>query len=82
MNPAAGEYDHDFTALDEMYAMDRVNSSAAASRGRASVKHEAARHDGTFRRCDTRAELVRHVDHADPLHIFVSVDPFDEPLLQ
>ena len=42
---------------------------------------EARRHDGVGCGGDARTELVRHVDHAHPLHVFVGVNPFDEALL-
>ena len=43
---------------------------------------EAARHACAGRGRDARAELVRHVDHAHPLHVFVRVHPLDEAFLR
>ena len=42
---------------------------------------ESLRHDGTRSRSNTGSELVRHVDHANPLNVGMCVDPFDEALL-
>ena len=42
---------------------------------------ESSRHDGIRSRSNTSSELVRHVDHANPLDIGMCVDPFDEALL-
>ena len=42
---------------------------------------EARRHNRVGCGGDAGAELVRHVDHAHPLHAFMGVDPLDEALL-